>query len=72
LSLAALIAGALETEAVAGLRLEESFGSLGEIIERDLEARQAPELFCFGLREAFEIDDIAALVAPRPLETIRP
>ncbi len=70
LSLAALIAGALEPEAIAGLRLEESFSSLREIIDRDLDARQAPELFCFGLREAFDVDTIAALVAPRPVEFV--
>ena len=69
-SLAALIAGALEAEAVSGLRLEESLGRVGEIIDRDLDARQAPELFCFGLLEAFEIDDIEALVAPRPIESV--
>ena len=68
-SLAALIAAALEPEAVAGLRMDESFGSLKEIIERDLDARDAPELFCFGLLEAFEMDDIRALVAPRPVES---
>ena len=72
LSLAALIAGALETNAISGLRLEESFSSLREIIERDLDARQAPELFCFGLAKAFEIDDIAALVVPRPVDSVRP
>lgn len=65
-SLAALIAGALETEAIAGLRLEESFHSLREIIEHDLGANQTPELFCFGLLEAFDIQQIAALNAPRP------
>ncbi len=67
-SLAALIAAALEPAAISGVRLEESFRSLKEIIERDLDARQAPELFCFGLLDAFEIDDIRALVAPRPVE----
>ena len=67
-SLAALIAAALEPSAISGLRLEESFRSLRDIIERDLDARQAPELFCFGLLEAFEVADIRALVAPRPVE----
>jgi hypothetical protein len=67
-SLAALIAGALETDAISGLRLEESFGSLHEILERDLGANQTPELFCFGLLEAFDIPQIAALVSPRPVE----
>ena len=45
ISLAALIAGALETEAIAGLRLEESFGSLREIIDRDIEARGCSRQF---------------------------
>lgn len=67
-SLAALIAAALEPDSISGVRLEESFRSLREIIERDLDARQAPELFCFGLLRSFELDDIRALVAPRPVE----
>jgi len=71
-SLAALIAAALETEAVSGLRLQESLGSLGEIIERDINVLQAPELFCFGLAKAFDIDGIKALVTPRPVESVRP
>ncbi len=70
LSLAALIAGALETKAISGLRLEESFGSLKEIIERDLAANQTPELFCFGLLEAFDIPQIAALAAPNPVDFV--
>ena len=69
-SLAALVAAALEPGAVSGVRLVESFRSLGEIIERDIDARQAPELFCFGLLEAFEMDGIRELVAPRPVELV--
>ncbi len=71
-SLSALIAAALEADAISGVRLEGSFGSLAEIIERDLDARQAPELFCFGLLEAFEIEDIQELLAPRPVEMVAP
>ena len=67
-SLAALIAAALETEAVSGLRLEESFNSLREVIERDLGANQTPELFCFGLLESFDIPQIRDLVSPRPIQ----
>lgn len=66
-SLAALVAAALEEEAISGLQLEESFGSLREVIERDLGANQAPELFCFGLLESFDIPQIEALVRPRPV-----
>ncbi len=28
---------------------------------------QMPELFCFGLLEAFDIEQLRALVAPRPV-----
>jgi hypothetical protein len=62
------VAGALEPAAIGGLRLEESFGSLREIMERDLTVNQAPELFCFGLLEAFDIKQMAALAAPAPVE----
>jgi hypothetical protein len=67
-SLAALVAGALETEAISGLRLVESFGSLHEILKRDMGVNQAPELFCFGLLERFDIPQIVALVEPRKVE----
>lgn len=70
-SLSALIATALEPDAVSGAHLAEAFSSLDEILERDIHAGQAPELFCFGLREAFELADIEALVAPRPLHVER-
>ena len=71
-SLSALIAAALEADAVSGVELQGSFSSLAEIIERDLDARQAPELFCFGLLESFELEDIRALVSPRSVETVSP
>ena len=70
-SLAALVAAALETEAIGGVNLKEAFGSLDEVIERDLSADQGPELFCFGLRQAFDIADMEALVAPRPVQVER-
>ena len=71
-SLIALIAAALHPEPIAGIELHESFGSLREIIEHDLTARQVPELFCFGLLEAFDIKQLTALVAPRPVTFAAP
>lgn len=71
-SLSALIAAALEADAISGIRMQDSFGSLAEIVERDLDAREAPELFCFGLLEGFEMEDIRALVSPRFVETVGP
>jgi len=40
-------------------------GSLKEVIEKNWSVNQFPELFCFGLLEAFDIKHLAALVAPR-------
>lgn len=66
-SLFSLVAAALEPQAIAGLELHNSFRSLKDIIERNLGANTHPELFCFGLLESFDIPQIEALVAPRPI-----
>jgi dienelactone hydrolase len=63
----ALVAAALEEEAIGVLELHSPLGSLKEVIEQKHEFAFAPELFCFGLLEAFDIRDLAALVAPRPI-----
>ena len=64
-SLIATMAAALETQAIGELDLRGSFGSLKEIIEQNLTAEHAPELFCFGLLEHFDVAQLVALVAPR-------
>ena len=71
-SLIALVAAGLEEEAIGRLDLHGSFGSLKEILEQDMSVREAPELFCFGLLEAFDIRQLAALVAPRPVSFRKP
>ncbi len=60
-SLAALVAAALEPEAIGGLSLQYSPASLKEIIEKNRGVDTAPELFCFGLLETFDVKQIAAL-----------
>jgi hypothetical protein len=67
-SLMALVAAGLEEKAIGGLELHGSFASLKEILEQDMTVQQAPELFCFGLLEQFDIPQLAALAAPRPLK----
>jgi hypothetical protein len=64
-SLASLCGAALEERAISGLKLQRCYGSLKEILEAKLGVNQAPELFTFGLLEAFDIPQLAALVAPR-------
>jgi dienelactone hydrolase len=62
--LAALIATALDPKAVAGLTVRHGLRSLKEILERDMTVDKTPELFCFGLLEAFDIDQLTALAGP--------
>ena len=54
-SLAALVAAGLERDAISGLDLTGALGSLKEAIEKPIPYAQAPELFCFGLLEAFDM-----------------
>ncbi|MCC6586221.1 MAG: acetylxylan esterase [Bryobacterales bacterium] len=68
-SLMALVAAAVEPQPVAGLELKDSFASLKDILTRDLTVDKAPELFCFGLLESFDIPQIIGLVQPRPVIT---
>jgi cephalosporin-C deacetylase-like acetyl esterase len=63
----ALIAAALDPDVIAALELHEPLGSFKEIIEENRQVRATPELFCFGLLDGFDIPQIAALVAPRPI-----
>lgn len=64
----ALIAAALAPDQTEGVTLEGSMDSLKDLIERGQSFEQSPELFCFGLLEAFDLPEIEALVAPRPVE----
>jgi dienelactone hydrolase len=67
-SLIALVAAALDEDAIAELRLQGALGSLKEIIEQDWTVQQRPELFCFGLLEQFDIKQLVGLIAPRPMQ----
>lgn len=71
-SLIALIAAALEEDAIGGVRLSQSLGSLKEVIERNWTVNEKPEMFCFGLLESFDVKHLVALVAPRPVIFLEP
>jgi dienelactone hydrolase len=66
-SLIALVAAAVETDAIRDLKLVRPLTSLREVIQRDMTVTEAPELFCFGLLEAFDIPQLTDLVNPRPV-----
>ena len=60
-----LIAAAIEEKSIAGVELHDSLGSFKEIVDQNWDVGRAPELFCFGLFEAFDIPQLVAMVAPR-------
>jgi len=60
-SLAVLAAAALEPGSIGEAELHGSFGSLKQIIEENRAVNTAPEIFCFGLLEEFDIKQLAAL-----------
>lgn len=70
-SLIALTAAALEPVVVEQIELRDSFASLKEIVERNLTSQDAPELFCSGLLEQFDIPQLAALAGPTHVEFSR-
>jgi hypothetical protein len=66
-SLIAAVAAAIEPDAIGALELHGAYGSLKEVIEKNLTVEQAPELFCFGLLERFDMPQLLALAVPRPV-----
>lgn len=69
-SLSALVAAALEPKTIASLNLRKPYGSLREVIEKNIGVNQAPEPFCFGLLKEFDIIDLIALTAPRRVSLV--
>ena len=68
----ALVAAALEDQAIGSVALHGALGSLKEVMEQNWGVMEKPELFCFGLLESFDIKQLAALVAPRPAKFVAP
>ena len=64
-SIVALVAAGLEEQAIGCVELHESFHSLKEVLTQNRKFEQMPELFCFGLLKAFDIEQLRALAAPR-------
>lgn len=71
-SVIGLVAAGLDPSAIGSLELRGSYGSLKELIESKASYGNSPELFCFGLLREFDILQLAALVAPRPLAIVKP
>ena len=66
-SLIATVAAAIEPDAIGELEIHGFYGSLKQVIDKNLTVEQAPELFCFGLLERFDMPQLLALATPRPV-----
>ena len=66
LSVAARLA-AVQSNAISALKLHDPMKSLKEVIRENKGANHMPEMMCFGLLESFDLLQIEALIAPRPL-----
>ncbi|MFO0952808.1 MAG: hypothetical protein U0835_16995 [Isosphaeraceae bacterium] len=71
-SVMALAAAGIEPDAIGRLDLGGSYGSLKELIEGNVAYTVAPELYCFGLLESFDVLQLAALAGPRPVTFTNP
>ncbi len=70
LGMAALVAAALEQEAIGSLELRQPLASLKDVLANKWGANTAPELMCFGLLEGFDVPQLEALVKPRAVTRV--
>jgi len=63
-SLIALVAAASSPAGFDTLELRGALGSLKDVIENNWSVDQKPEMFCFGLLEAFDLKQLEALASP--------
>ncbi len=57
----ALVATALEPKAIGSLKTTDPLTSLHQVIDENRKVDQTPELFCFGLLEAFDVPQLKEL-----------
>ena len=68
----AVVASGPRTSVIAAVRLDAALGSLREVIEHRWDVPKTPELMCFGLLKEYDLVQIAALSAPRPVTFSKP
>ncbi len=71
-SLAALVAAAVAPEDTSGAELKGALASLKQLIETDKAVEELPESFAFGLLAEFDVRQLVALAAPRPVVFLQP
>ncbi len=63
----ALVAVALERHAISSLKMTDPLTSLHQIIDENRKVDETPELFCFGLLEAFDLPELKELAGAERL-----
>jgi hypothetical protein len=63
----ALVAAALERRAIGSLKMTDPLASLHQVIDENRKVDQTPELFCFGLLEAFDVPQLKELAGAERL-----
>jgi hypothetical protein len=71
-SVIGLIAAALDDQAITAVELHQPLTSLKQVLEQNRTFDQSPELFCFGLLEAFDVPQLKELIAPRTVTSSPP
>jgi len=66
-SVFALVATALEPKAISSLNTRDPLTSLHQVIDENRKVDQTPELFCFGLLEAFDVPQLKDLAGAERL-----
>jgi dienelactone hydrolase len=69
MSIAALAAAGLEEQAIASVEVNQCYSTLKDVIAQNATFVSQPELFCFGLLQAFDVPQLEMLVAPRPVRS---
>jgi hypothetical protein len=64
-SLIARVAAAADPDAIADVKVVRPLTSLREVLDRDLAFPDAPEMFCFGLLEYFDMPQLASIASRR-------
>lgn len=67
-----LTAAALDERAISAVEQHQPLTSLKQVLEQNRTFDQSPELFCFGLLEAFDVPQLKELIAPRSVTTSQP
>lgn len=64
---AAIVAAAVEPRAIGNVELAGALASFKQLIGENVAVEALPELFAFGLLAEFDVRQIVALAAPRPV-----